>query len=195
MREILNLEKEHTLYLVVIKTKEEEFCKVGVTTIDVDDRMSYIECNNCSYIIIKEVKCNGYQARAFESLLLTKSLDYSMKYKPKLRFGGYTECYKLEYLDEIIKVYNYLEKRLKRINKNKKEIKNEEYNNLINKNNVLIEEIKHQIRINRHFNSLTQELEYQKEVNKTLKNIIILLEKDDVIDFGNINSWKNIFEE
>lgn len=76
-----------TLYLLY--NKEENFYKVGITTkTEVSERIKYI--NHYKFEIIDKVCCDMYSAAVAEQ----KILEISDKFKPKKRFGGYTECIK-----------------------------------------------------------------------------------------------------
>ena len=80
-----------TLYLLY--NKEENFYKIGITTKDnVEERVKYI--NHYTFDIVDKVSNTMYNIAIAEQEIL----KVSTKYKPKKRFGGYTECIK-EYVD------------------------------------------------------------------------------------------------
>jgi hypothetical protein len=111
---VVDLEKTHYLYLVILENENEKFCKIGITSKkDINDRFineKNYKLNTCYH----SIKTNGYTARAIESLLLEQVLDYSKHYYPRLQLNGKTECYNIEYISEIDKLFNkiyfYLEK-------------------------------------------------------------------------------------
>lgn len=76
-----------TLYLLY--NKEEDFYKVGITTKEnVEDRIKYI--SHYTFDIIDKVSDIMYNIAVAEQEIL----KVSTKYKPKKRFGGYSECIK-----------------------------------------------------------------------------------------------------
>jgi hypothetical protein len=80
-----------TLYLLY--NKEENFYKIGITTKDnIDERIKYM--SHYTFDVIDKVSDNMYNIAIAEQEIL----KVSTKYKPKKRFGGYTECIK-EYID------------------------------------------------------------------------------------------------
>jgi len=80
-----------TLYLLY--NKEEDFYKIGITTKDnVEERVKYI--SHYTFDIVDKVSNTMYNIAIAEQEIL----KVSTKYKPKKRFGGYTECIK-EYVD------------------------------------------------------------------------------------------------
>lgn len=83
--------KPHLLYLVILEGNDELFCKIGVTSNDVETRFKDDKYNVISSRVIKFK--DGVSARGVESLLLERILNYDTKYRPLQTFGGYSECY------------------------------------------------------------------------------------------------------
>jgi len=76
-----------TLYLLY--NKDEDFYKVGITTKDnVKDRIKYI--SHYTFEIVDTVSNTMYNIAIAEQEILANA----EKYKPKKRFGGYSECIK-----------------------------------------------------------------------------------------------------
>jgi len=69
--------------------KDEDFYKVGITTKDnVKDRIKYI--SHYTFEIVDTVSNTMYNIAIAEQEILANA----EKYKPKKRFGGYSECIK-----------------------------------------------------------------------------------------------------
>ncbi len=83
--EARKLDNVHFLYLVRLTNENETFLKIGITSVTIEERMSYI--TNYDYELIDYIECDGHQARSFESILLEKVLDYNGKYQPKKKNG------------------------------------------------------------------------------------------------------------
>ena len=80
-----------TLYL--LHNKEEDFYKVGITTKEnIEDRIKYM--SHYTFDIIDKISDSMYNIAIAEQEILADA----EKYKPKKRFGGYSECIK-EYVD------------------------------------------------------------------------------------------------
>ena len=76
-----------TLYLLY--SKEEDFYKIGMTTKQtVEDRIKYIA--HYKFKIVDIVNNTMYNVAIAEQEILKSNISY----KPKKRFGGYTECLK-----------------------------------------------------------------------------------------------------
>jgi hypothetical protein len=89
-----------TLYLLY--NKEENFYKIGITTKDnVEERIKYI--SHYTFDVIDKISDSMYNIALAEQAIL----EISTKYKPKKRFGGYTECIK-----ECIDIRKYVPNRV-----------------------------------------------------------------------------------
>jgi hypothetical protein len=144
--ETRKLDEEHILYLIKLKNDTDEFCKIGVTSKSIDERLSHIEGYEIE--IVKLIKDDGYNIRALESILKERVLDYNRKYQFKYytKFNGYTECYNLDFCADIEICFKYLEGKLKRkpsIKRTPNSLK------LVNQFNQLDKENKDLIRINK----------------------------------------------
>lgn len=107
--EISKLNSEHTLYFIKMENDNEVFCKVGVTSQTVEERMSWED--NYGFTLIDSITSDGYTIRGLESVLKERVLDYEKHYQPKRRIGGYSECYDISYLEEIKQAFKYLKKK------------------------------------------------------------------------------------
>ena len=67
---------------------KESFYKIGITINDISKRMSNIPYK---YEIISIYESNVY--KCFYKEMDFKNKNKEFKYKPKLKFNGYTECY------------------------------------------------------------------------------------------------------
>lgn len=89
-----------TLYLLY--NEEENFYKIGITTKDsVEERVKYM--SHYTFDIIDKVSDSMYNIAIAEQEIL----KVSTRYKPKKRFGGYTECIK-----EHIDIHKYVPNRV-----------------------------------------------------------------------------------
>jgi len=87
-----------TLYLLYCK--EENFYKVGITTMkNVKERVKYM--GHYNFEIIDTVTDSMYTVAVAEQEIL----DNSTKYEPKKRFGGYSEC-----ITHYINIHKYVPK-------------------------------------------------------------------------------------
>lgn len=107
--EIKTLDFKHILYLVVLENDEETFCKIGITSKTIEERMEWE--NNYEYTLIDSIESDGYTIRGLESVLKERILSFNEHHQPKSKVGGYTECYSIDYLDDIKKCFKYLKKR------------------------------------------------------------------------------------
>lgn len=168
--EISKLDKEHILYLVILRNNTEAFCKIGITSQTVEERMSWID--NYQYTLVSSIKGDGFTIRGFESVLKEQILDYSKHYQPKQRIAGYTECYDIGYCDSIEKAFKYIKKKKPKEKDSNNELK--ERVKLLEKTN---ENLFRELQINK------MELEYQELVHeakiKLLQFQLRLLENDD----------------
>lgn len=166
--EINKLDKEHILYLVILKNNTEAFCKIGVTSQTVEERMAWEE--NYQYTLVSSIKGNGFTIRGLESVLKEQILDYSKHYQPKQRIGGYTECYDIGYCESIEKAFKYIKKK-------KRKGDNEELKERVKLLEKTNEKLFRELQINK------MELDYQELVHeakiKLLQFQLKLLENDD----------------
>jgi hypothetical protein len=89
-----------TLYL--LHNEEENFYKVGITTKNnVEERIKYIK--NYTFEIVDTVSDIMYNIAVAEQNILADA----KKYKPKKRFGGYSECIK-----EFVNIHRYVPNRV-----------------------------------------------------------------------------------
>ncbi|MBC8427591.1 MAG: GIY-YIG nuclease family protein [Proteobacteria bacterium] len=80
------------LYFIKLYNINEEFYKIGITTKEIASRIKDIR--KYKYNIISEIKITLYNAFLKERKFLIDFKEY--KYKPKLYFGGHTECFNKE---------------------------------------------------------------------------------------------------
>lgn len=74
-----------TLYLLY--NQEENFYKVGITTVNINDRIKY---TGYSFEIVDTVETTMYNAAVAEQQILQEYK--SSRHYPKRKFGGYSEC-------------------------------------------------------------------------------------------------------
>jgi hypothetical protein len=108
--EIGNMKNNHILYLIKLNNEIESFCKIGVTSKSIEERLEWIDEYDIE--IISTITSDGYTIRGLESILKEKILDFNKHYKPISKIGGYTECYDIDYLQTIKSAFTYLEKTL-----------------------------------------------------------------------------------
>ena len=158
--EIGKLDTPHILYLVILKNNTEAFCKIGVTSKTIEERMSWIE--GYDFTLIKSINGSGILIRGIESILKEQILDYTKHYQPKLKMGGYTECYELNYLKDIEYAFKFI---------NKKNYKLES-----NNSNILIEKIKESNKRIKVLEKINEKINYKsidKELELSLENKIL----------------------
>lgn len=95
---------QHNKYLYIVKlfNNDEKFIKIGITVNNSKSRLFSIPYKN-EVIYFKRLLNTKY----VESLLLKK--HKKLRYKPRIKFGGYTECFHTSILNEID--YDYLNER------------------------------------------------------------------------------------
>jgi hypothetical protein len=84
--------KTGIFYLIKIWNDNEIFYKVGVTIRSIDERFKYKLPSVYEYEILIETKMSLYNAYLMEHKYLKEHT--SVSYIPKLRFSGWTECFK-----------------------------------------------------------------------------------------------------
>lgn len=94
---------EAYLYMMLIECKEtgEEFFKIGVS-INPIQRSKQIQIDTQNYyrvLPLHFVKGNALDVHEIESTLHKMLRDY--KYKPRVKFGGWTECFSMERFSEL----------------------------------------------------------------------------------------------
>jgi hypothetical protein len=99
-----NNKKKAILYLVEIRTEEEVFLKIGITTTSITRRF---RDSNLRFKKIKSVTTDCDTAFKLESKVL-RTFRKS-RYYPTVKFSGFTECFKISTKKDII---NYI-KRIK----------------------------------------------------------------------------------
>jgi len=88
--------------LYLLYNKEEDFYKVGITTKDnIEERVKYMSYYR--FEIIDSICDTMYNIAIAEQEILAKAT----RYKPKKRFGGYSECIK-----EFINIHEYVPNRV-----------------------------------------------------------------------------------
>ena len=86
------------LYFVEFIGNNEHFYKIGITTKpDVNKRLRYDESKYYDLKLISSVNATLLRAKEQEIEFLKSFHNY--KYIPKIKFGGYTECFKEEIYD------------------------------------------------------------------------------------------------
>lgn len=90
--------KDGILYVLKFFNNDEEFIKVGITSSSVLKR--YCQMKYYNYEIIKIVKDSANKIYDLEKIIIKKYRKY--QYIPKIKFNGYTECFKIDKLKEII---------------------------------------------------------------------------------------------
>lgn len=91
---IVNPDKKNidsTLYHIKIYNNEECFNKIGITTRTIVERFKKLEKYGYQYEIISEVSMPLYDAYCHEQKFLEHRHN---RYFPKVKFDGWTECYK-----------------------------------------------------------------------------------------------------
>lgn len=97
-----------TLYIINIFNQDESFIKVGITYDTVEKRFIKLKQSGYEYKIMTSVSVPEKGGRAIALIELEVHLalqDY--KYKPQNSFKGQGECYKLEYLNNILQRIQY----------------------------------------------------------------------------------------
>ena len=86
------------IYIIKIFNKDERFVKIGWTSYSLSRRFSSKRSMPYSYIPVLTIatKCLA-DVIGFERLLHEQFINN--KYEPKIKFGGYTECYDIAILD------------------------------------------------------------------------------------------------
>jgi hypothetical protein len=97
--------KMASLYILSIITINNNFIKVGITNRDISSRIKQISSKANQRINISEVysiSSTGYNIRRLESYIHSNYQHYY----PKELFDGFTECYTIDKLDNILKDIN-----------------------------------------------------------------------------------------
>lgn len=82
--------KHIKLYLINLFNSEENFCKIGLTSLELDERFKYIpKAYNCN--LIKYV--NGDFEKMIAAELRILQYFEKLAYCPKVHFSGHTECF------------------------------------------------------------------------------------------------------
>lgn len=84
-----------TMYLVLVSLNNEEFLKIGITSRALKTRLSGFD-----YKVVSIIESNNVGwVFDTEKIFLERFKKY--KYKPNRRFNGHTECFKVEYIEEL----------------------------------------------------------------------------------------------
>lgn len=83
--------EDATIYIIKCYNSNEEFYKIGITTYTVKERFEGDSKLPYQHEVIGELKTNLYKAIHLEEKL--HDMHSSHLYKPKIVFGGYTECF------------------------------------------------------------------------------------------------------
>lgn len=84
-------EREGCVYVLKMKTENEEFIKVGVSC-SFDKRISSYKTEGLDVEIIETFPMKNYKCAILEISLLRMIQNSGLKYKPETSFAGYTEC-------------------------------------------------------------------------------------------------------
>lgn len=76
------------VYLVELSKEDEVFFKIGITKLDVKERMKSIPYN---YELLDSIKTNLYEASLIEGKIHKNLFEH--KYLPKIKFPGQNECF------------------------------------------------------------------------------------------------------
>ena len=79
------------VYFLKFYNDDEIFYKIGITKSTLEKRLSWIKCNEYNIDVIHTIKTNLYDAIYKERELHEFYSEY--RYRPKHKFGGYTECF------------------------------------------------------------------------------------------------------
>lgn len=85
--------KNSIFYILKCFNDHEEFYKVGITSKSIKERYKSKKCMPYNYIITQEIYIEPTLCFNFEKQLKKYLKKY--KYKPLLKFDGYTECFKI----------------------------------------------------------------------------------------------------
>lgn len=101
-----NSGKQGSLYVLELSNKEESFLKIGISIKDLKIRYGSSKLTNNYNIDEKHVfNMEACDSKILEDKLIKEFKEY--KYLPLIDFGGKTECFKKECLNELIKTINY----------------------------------------------------------------------------------------
>lgn len=87
--------------LYLLYSEEENFYKVGITIKDVADRIKYMRHYN--FKVVDYVESTMYNCAIAEQKILKEAKTY----KPKIRFGGYSEC-----IEHKVNIHKYVPSRV-----------------------------------------------------------------------------------
>ncbi len=92
------------MYIIKATNPTEQFIKVGITTKTVKDRFKIDNTLPYNYEVIGTK--SGELFDLFQLEQLSKKLLKHHKYKPLVKFNGYTECFVPEALFELLEITN-----------------------------------------------------------------------------------------
>jgi hypothetical protein len=82
------------LYIVEVFSETENFLKVGISKHGAYKRLNKtLSKAKYNFKILKEIEMSNITSALMEKIIQDRLYKY--KYKPKNKFGGYTECFKL----------------------------------------------------------------------------------------------------
>jgi len=88
------------IYIIECYNDNEIFIKVGYTTMKIKNRFYNLPYK---YKVIKTVEINKMALFEYEQAIHNLVKEY--KYYPKIKFDGYTECYNLNVLDSVLRLF------------------------------------------------------------------------------------------
>lgn len=109
--ELGKMKEPALLYLVGLSDSktDEVFIKIGITSQSIEDRFKDIPY---TIEIFDIITTDGLTARAYESLLLERLLDFKEHYQPKKKISGYQECYDFSYYKKLRRIWNKVKKEI-----------------------------------------------------------------------------------
>jgi hypothetical protein len=90
------------LYIIKATNLTEQFVKVGITTKTVEERFKFNSVFPYNYEVIGTR--SGQLFDMFKLEQASKKQLNQYKHRPAIKFNGYTECFKLEALSELLKI-------------------------------------------------------------------------------------------
>jgi hypothetical protein len=94
---------EATVYVIRMYDDYEDFIKVGLTSVPVKKRFGNKFFMPCNYEVLTEIKTDAEFAFKIERALHKYLIEY--KYKPSLIFEGSTECFYIEAISDLNKLF------------------------------------------------------------------------------------------
>ena len=91
-----------TLYIIRCFNENEEFYKIGITSMTVKQRFRAKQLLPYNYEIIYQLHVNPKIVFNKEKTIKNYILKHNMQYKPSISFGGETECFDKNYINDIL---------------------------------------------------------------------------------------------